>query len=109
MGDLVYLIKKIDDAWLYGHCAGVEGMFPSNYVNVVVPLPDEDEIPQPQKLEVKSKSSINIEDNRIFFADALYKFDAETDGDISLRVRECAFIMNNHINVNDFVNNQTTC
>jgi hypothetical protein len=80
---LVYLIKQIDDAWLYGQCAGAEGMFPSNYVNVVVPLTDEDNQQPPEQDQTQLS-------NPCFFADALYQFEAEADGDINLRV-SCTF------------------
>lgn len=80
----MYLTYKIDDEWLYGHCAGVEGMFPANYVNVVVPLPET--APTSSAHQIETKESRMAEPEHISFADALYQFDAETDGDLSLRV-----------------------
>lgn len=38
-GDTVRLIKKLDDAWFEGELCGKKGMFPVDYVEVVVPLP----------------------------------------------------------------------
>jgi len=73
---LVYLTKKIDDAWLYGTCAGYERMFPSNYVNVVVPLPENNSDSQ-RMVQVESQNH---------YADVLYQFDAETESDLNLKV-----------------------
>jgi hypothetical protein len=89
---LVYLIKKIDDAWLYGQCAGYEGMFPSNFVNIVVPLQEEslDDQNQPEDLPPVSeyKPRTNHSSAQDFpTAEALYQFDAETESDLNLRVR----------------------
>jgi len=39
---VIYLTRRVDESWLSGFCGNVEGMFPSNFVNVVVPLPDEE-------------------------------------------------------------------
>ncbi|XP_054272178.1 abl interactor 1 isoform X2 [Macrosteles quadrilineatus] len=36
--DIIYLIEKINDDWLKGTLNNSEGMFPANFVNVVVPL-----------------------------------------------------------------------
>lgn len=77
---MVYLTKKIDDAWLYGTCAGYEGMFPSNFVNVVVPLADDNSNGQ-QAVEQQ-------EEKQYHYADVLYQFDAETESDLNLKVRK---------------------
>lgn len=84
---MVYLIKKIDEEWLYGTCAGVEGMFPCNYVNVVLPLP-EDNGEEAEVVTERPQSGLETRQisDQVFFADALYTFDAEADGDLSLRV-----------------------
>lgn len=38
-GDIVVLMQKIDDNWLQGSLSGKIGMFPTSYVQVLVPLP----------------------------------------------------------------------
>jgi len=31
-GDLIKVMGKVDENWLYGECKGKRGQFPSNYV-----------------------------------------------------------------------------
>lgn len=38
-GDLISLVRRVDDNWYEGSVDGRTGMFPVNYVEVVVPLP----------------------------------------------------------------------
>lgn len=38
-GDLVQLVRRVDDNWFEGTHDGLTGLFPVNYVEVVVPLP----------------------------------------------------------------------
>ena len=38
-GDVIKLKKRLDENWLEGELGGRVGMFPTNYVEVVVPLP----------------------------------------------------------------------
>ncbi|XP_077556498.1 SH3 domain containing GRB2 like, endophilin-A isoform X3 [Haemaphysalis longicornis] len=38
-GDLISLVRRVDDNWFEGSVDGRTGMFPVNYVEVVVPLP----------------------------------------------------------------------
>nr|XP_006813628.1 PREDICTED: SH3 domain-containing RING finger protein 3-like [Saccoglossus kowalevskii] len=37
--DMIYLLKKIDDNWFQGELKGHIGFLPSNYVQVITPLP----------------------------------------------------------------------
>ncbi|XP_017769152.1 PREDICTED: SH3 domain-containing protein 19 [Nicrophorus vespilloides] len=39
--DIVYILRKVNDEWLYGRVDDREGMFPANFVDVQVPLEDE--------------------------------------------------------------------
>ncbi|XP_032873542.1 SH3 domain-containing protein 19 isoform X2 [Amblyraja radiata] len=38
-GDTVYLLKKLDMDWLSGKCKGHTGIFPANFVKIIVDLP----------------------------------------------------------------------
>ena len=44
-GDKVTLLRKVDDQWFCGHVGGKEGIFPSSFIDVLVPIPSEEEIP----------------------------------------------------------------
>lgn len=57
-------MKELSGDWLQGCIGGREGMFPANFVNVVVPLSDLDGV----------------------FATALYTFAPETWEDLDLQV-----------------------
>ena len=35
-GDHIRLLEKVSDEWYRGECKGQTGMFPSNFVNVIV-------------------------------------------------------------------------
>lgn len=85
-GDLVYLIKRVDDSWLYGMCGGVEGMFPTGYVNIVVPLAEEQDVEVPQAISSENHDNVNTTDYKQQSATALYQFVAETENDLSLEV-----------------------
>ncbi|XP_014298511.1 uncharacterized protein B0303.7 isoform X2 [Microplitis demolitor] len=60
-GDIVILTKKINDEWLEGQVGNHTGMFPANFINITVPLPEQ---------------SLNI-------VNALYTFNGETWEDLS--------------------------
>lgn len=86
--DKIRLLKKLNKEWMHGRLRnGMEGMFPANFVQVVVPLPEEASIapivppqparpPQPRRIQVT----------------AMYDFIAEQDGDLG-------FTAGNKINV----------
>lgn len=75
---MVYLIRKIDDSWYHGSCGGMEGLFPSNFVNVMVQLPEESyqsqDVPQPEGSDA-------------LLVEVLYDFNPETEGDLGLQVK----------------------
>ncbi|XP_078068608.1 SH3 domain-containing protein 19 isoform X1 [Mustelus asterias] len=41
-GDTVYLLEKLDKEWFNGKCKGHTGIFPANFVKVIVDLPTDD-------------------------------------------------------------------
>ena len=65
-GDMVYLIKSINNEWIQGKVGDCEGIFPINFVDIKVPLPD---LPK------------NI-------VTALYTFKAEYSEDLSFEVKK---------------------
>ncbi|XP_072933404.1 uncharacterized protein l(3)05822 isoform X2 [Epargyreus clarus] len=66
----IKLIRRVDDEWLYGSVrSGAQGLFPSNYVEVKVPLPNE--TPKPPS---------------IGRAKALYDFEPVQTGDLRFSV-----------------------
>jgi len=77
---LVYLLRRIDDNWYYGSCGGLEGMVPSNFLNVMVPLDDIEEEPETQ-----------TEEEEGIYTVAEFEFPAETDSDLSLKVIDAQF------------------
>ncbi|KRT78339.1 SH3 domain-containing protein [Oryctes borbonicus] len=41
--DIVLLIKRIDRGWLYGKIGDKEGIFPANFIDIQIPLPEDNE------------------------------------------------------------------
>ncbi|XP_037868097.1 SH3 domain-containing protein 19 isoform X2 [Bombyx mori] len=63
----IKLIRRVDHEWLFGQLkSGVEGIFPSNYVEIKVPLPNDAASPRPS----------------IGTAIALYNFESNEVGDL---------------------------
>ncbi|XP_050314217.1 uncharacterized protein B0303.7 [Anthonomus grandis grandis] len=61
-GDVVILLSRISEDWLYGRVMEKEGMFPENFVDIQVPLKEEEDI-----------------------VTALYDFPAQVAEDLSLK------------------------
>lgn len=40
-GDVVLLVRRVDAQWLVGRLDNAEGMFPSNFIRIEMPLPGE--------------------------------------------------------------------
>lgn len=93
INDKVYLIRQIDNEWYYGkNKRGCEGIFPSNYINVVIPI---------QSPEI-SVSKLNVNEMKMNSSNAtatteplkhesytvktMYDFVSEIDGDLTIRV-----------------------
>ncbi|GBP38849.1 Uncharacterized protein B0303.7 [Eumeta japonica] len=66
----IHLIRRVNDEWLVGRISnGTEGLFPSNYIEIKVPLPDEVVPPSPS----------------LGTALVLYNFESSELGDLGLR------------------------
>lgn len=95
----MYLLKKINDEWYFGkNRRGCEGMFPSGYIDVKVPIRDVVSVAVPSaKINANnSKDTIpssSSQQNRI--ARALYDFNAETSEDLTLKVRHESIPLHN--------------
>lgn len=44
VNDVVILLRRINGEWLYGAVEDREGMFPANFVDVQVPLPEDKDL-----------------------------------------------------------------
>ncbi|XP_041045991.1 SH3 domain-containing protein 19 isoform X2 [Carcharodon carcharias] len=56
-GDTVYLLEKLDKDWFSGKCKGHTGIFPANFVKVIVDLPiDDSQESSVKKVAFKSAS-----------------------------------------------------
>lgn len=56
------LIRRVNEEWLYGRVDDKEGIFPSSFIEVLVPLPDDK-----------------------YYATALYDFKPQMIGDLELK------------------------
>lgn len=59
---MVHLIRRVNKEWLYGQVCDKEGMFPENFIQIEVPLPEETNL-----------------------VTALYEFTPEISGDLELK------------------------
>lgn len=71
-GDVVTLVHEVNDEWLYGVIDDREGLFPQNFVDIVVPLSD-----------ARALEEDVIEGPR---CRAIYDFEGENDGELSFAV-----------------------
>lgn len=82
----VYLHKKLNDEWYFGkNRRGCEGMFPSSYINVKVPIREIRESTSTKNHQSQATSSTPIQKSQPT-ARALYNFTAEAPEDLSLQV-----------------------
>jgi len=99
VGDVIYLLRLVDESWLYGSCGASEGMFPTNFINIVVPLNAS------QGAYPESNSSNEIpaafSSNDIYtesssypthYVQAVHSFEATEPNDLGIRVRYLSFI-----------------
>jgi len=78
----VYLIKQMNDEWMYGrNKRGCEGIFPVSYVDIRVPLQQL----EPDSGTASRSASVSpaVEGHHVR---VLYSFNAETDEDLSIKV-----------------------
>lgn len=76
----IKLIRRVDQEWLYGRSvSGAEGVFPANYVEILVPLPNELLSPPAAR--------------RLATAAALYDFHSDQPGDLRFHAGDLISVM----------------
>uniref|UniRef100_A0A8C5P466 SH3 domain-containing protein 19 n=1 Tax=Jaculus jaculus TaxID=51337 RepID=A0A8C5P466_JACJA len=96
-GETVYLLEKIDAEWYRGKCRNQTGLFPANYVKVIVDIPEggngkresvsshgKEEIPPKTKNEDSASNSQDLSLSGEW-CKALHSFTAETSDDLSFK------------------------
>jgi hypothetical protein len=73
--DTIFLLRQINADWLYGQVGQNQGMFPTSFVKVIVPLKDTKSSASPQSQQPLTQA-----------VTALYSFAAETWDDLELQV-----------------------
>ncbi|KAL3093214.1 hypothetical protein niasHT_022664 [Heterodera trifolii] len=96
-GDLIFIEKRKNNEWLEGECQsnGRKGIFPQNFVDIVVPLRDEEEVTTDCELSVPFSSvasGANFND-QIGVASALYDFEPRFDDELRLRIGESVQVL----------------
>jgi hypothetical protein len=81
--DTIFILHQINADWLYGQVGENQGMFPTNFVKVVIPLNDTKGSQQSQQFPAQ-------------IATALYPFTAETWDDLQLQVSMAAYWLEQH-------------
>lgn len=66
---MVFLLRRISNEWFYGRVEEKEGMFPSNYIAIQVPLPEDDRV-----------------------VTATYEFSSQYPGDLPLKPGQTVYV-----------------
>lgn len=69
VNDVVFLLRRISNEWFYGRVEEKEGMFPSNYIAIQVPLPEDDRV-----------------------VTATYEFSSQYPGDLPLKPGQTVYV-----------------
>lgn len=81
MGDLVTLVRHVDDEWTEGELAGRRGLFPTAYVDIIVGCA------APEEGDPEGRSQ------RACFGRALFDFPAGVEGDLALSAGEVVMLL----------------
>ncbi|GLG97318.1 Protein still life, isoform SIF type 1 [Gryllus bimaculatus] len=93
-GEIVTLIRYISKDWMEGKIYDRKGIFPCNYVNVIVDCGRDNDLQSSgigSTLESSSTGSCDLETES--FAAVLYNFDAQMNSDISVKEGEIVYVM----------------
>ena len=83
---MVFLVEHVDSDWIKGEVNGRRGIFPSNFINVVV-----DCAAKPQQPVQQQQQQSFLKANS--FARVAFDFEAQMAGDISIRLGETIFMV----------------
>lgn len=108
MNDKIYLLKRLDEEWLFGRDRrGCEGMFPANYIEVKVALPEERQVASSSS-SASNNTSISSSSSNTNHGDirhsgtnsfnhpkvqVLYTFNAETADDLTIVENEYVTVL----------------
>ncbi|XP_070498517.1 uncharacterized protein B0303.7 [Chironomus tepperi] len=88
----IYLIQQMNDEWMYGrNKRGCEGIFPISYIEIKVPIKNpQTDSGTASRSESVSPAVTTTSGHRVR---ALYTFEAETDGDLTILENEIVNVM----------------
>jgi SH3 domain len=86
-GEVVFLVEHVDSDWIKGEVNGRRGIFPSNFINIVVDCAAA--APQLPVQQQKQNSFLKASS----FARVAFDFEAQMAGDISIRLGETIFMI----------------
>lgn len=79
VGEIVNLIKYVDDNWIEGEVDGKTGIFPSNFINVIV------DCPKPAKLSENSSAACEAEFPPDTYGRVIFDFHPQLEGDVRFK------------------------
>ncbi|XP_055636103.1 SH3 domain-containing protein 19 isoform X2 [Toxorhynchites rutilus septentrionalis] len=92
--DKIYLVRRMDEEWLYGRDRrGCEGMFPTNFIEIKVPLQDERTLHTSDSNSNKSKAAVTSESISHPKVRVMYTFNAETVDDLTIMENEYVTVL----------------
>lgn len=91
-GEIVNLIRHIDSDWIEGSIDGRKGIFPANYVNIVIDCNYEGAFKNNELGLIENRKKQFLENST---AIVLYKFDAQMEGDLSINEGQIVLILEN--------------
>ncbi|XP_034230974.1 dynamin-binding protein-like isoform X2 [Thrips palmi] len=87
--EIVHLIRHLDDEWLEGEIDGRKGIFPVSYVNILV---DCDRGWKGTSIGLEDIASLSCLSPRSY-AKVMYSFDAQMNGDLSVKEGDIVMVM----------------
>ena len=86
-GDMIFLLKHVDDDWIEGELDGEKGIFPRSYVNIVVDCAKiQEEKPELAELEKLLCDSFYLQTGAWY--KVVFSFTGEREGDLGVQMGE---------------------